>query len=602
MKLVNCQQIQQGLENLQRIVKLREYVLAFVFLALVTLGLHHSALNGFWRFDDGAHLLFAATYAPWQYFFLPSITILQSYANVAPYNAFFYDINLALFGMVPRWHYAHQIALLGCVAFATYRLVRLWQEPLIALMAALLFLAGLPTLYVAQQLMTGHYATGLLFTVLSLHCYTLSVRDGRFGMSLLGAGLYFLATTCKEVFVPLMLLLPFLPVGRLSERVKAMLPYIAVAIGYTAWRYAILGRLVGGYINVDMSHDEQLRQLFNIPLLLIGWAHSESSILSLTGQRGIKLAAFGGVVFIGFMASYRRRLSWAFILSAFTLLLLPLVPLTRFPGLNFADRYLFLVWWACAIFLAVLVSGFKSSRVERVLRLICFVFFVGVMLQAQRHEYRRIAPQLAMQDTLYRVALQGESTTAILLPPDRGYYKGVLSGARQASLQFFGVLINPVKLIVDGPSLCEFANAGYTIKSYDETCNCMKDVTHQLEESLARLNSFADGAVPGMPLNVVLSLDHQMLTWELGPYVDGNYSVLLDGMPTRLPAKGQISYVPSQPLRFRVQHEVKNGVIALSPQLDVNLAIHPSFAWSGVSEVVSQSCAAIEKSAPPKVN
>ena len=578
------------LDDFRRVIRRHENSGALIVLALAALALHHGALNGFWRFDDGAHLLFAATYAPWQYFLQPSITILQSYANVAPYNAFFYDVNLALFGMVPRWHYAHQIALLGAVAFATYRLIRLWQEPLIALLAAVLFLTGLPTLYVAQQLMTGHYATGLLFTVLSLHCYTLCVRDGSLRLNLLGAAFYLLATTCKEVFVPLVLLLPFLPVGSLQIRLRAALPYVAVAVAYTAWRYAILGRLVGGYVAVDISPVEQIRQLLTIPLLLAGWTKADDVVSFLERRSGLNLAVFAGVTLLGFLAAWRSRLSWMLIFASLALLVLPLVPLTRFPGLNAADRYLFLVWWACAALLAVFVSSFRKHGVEVPLRLACFAALTGLTLYAQRAEHERISPQLAMQDGLYQAALHLDNHTALLLPPDRSYYKTVLDGARQATRQFVNKSLEPAKLIVDSAALCAFAKAGDTILAYEESCNCMRDVTQNREESLGKLNSFADHAVSGQPLNAALFLDHQLLSWKFGPYEDGVYSVLLDGTLTKVPASGSISYASKLPLRFTIRHDAKDGIIAISPPLEFESASHKSFAWSGLSEAIRPSC------------
>ena len=578
------------LDDFRRVIRRHENSGALIVLALAALALHHGALNGFWRFDDGAHLLFAATYAPWQYFLQPSITILQSYANVAPYNAFFYDVNLALFGMVPRWHYAHQIALLGAVAFATYRLIRLWQEPLIALLAAVLFLTGLPTLYVAQQLMTGHYATGLLFTVLSLHCYTLCVRDGSLRLNLLGAAFYLLATTCKEVFVPLVLLLPFLPVGSLQIRLRAALPYVAVAVAYTAWRYAILGRLVGGYVAVDISPVEQIRQLLTIPLLLAGWTKADDVVSFLERRSGLNLAVFAGVTLLGFLAAWRSRLSWMLIFASLALLVLPLVPLTRFPGLNAADRYLFLVWWACAVLLAVFVSSFRKHGVEVPLRLACFAALTGLTLYAQRAEHERISPQLAMQDGLYQAALHLDNHTALLLPPDRSYYKTVLDGARQATRQLVNKSLEPAKLIVDSAALCAFAKAGNTILAYEESCNCMRDVTQNREESLGKLNSFADHAVSGQPLNAALFLDHQLLSWKFGPYEDGVYSVLLDGTLTKVPASGSISYASKLPLRFTIRHDAKDGIIAISPPLEFESASHKSFAWSGLSEAIRPSC------------
>lgn len=68
-----------------------------VFLAVLCLGLHHNALSGGWRYDDGTHLYFAALYSPWQYFFVPEIMREQSWANFTPWNAFFYEIGLPFF-------------------------------------------------------------------------------------------------------------------------------------------------------------------------------------------------------------------------------------------------------------------------------------------------------------------------------------------------------------------------------------------------------------------------------------------------------------------------------------------------------------------------
>jgi hypothetical protein len=37
-------------------------------ILLVTMGiLHGMALDGYWRYDDGAHLIFAINYSPWEY-------------------------------------------------------------------------------------------------------------------------------------------------------------------------------------------------------------------------------------------------------------------------------------------------------------------------------------------------------------------------------------------------------------------------------------------------------------------------------------------------------------------------------------------------------
>ena len=73
-----------------------EYLCAALLLSAITLLAHGPSLQGFWRWDDGAHLSYAAHYAPWQYFFEPLVAQGHSSANVAPWNLLFYDINLSL--------------------------------------------------------------------------------------------------------------------------------------------------------------------------------------------------------------------------------------------------------------------------------------------------------------------------------------------------------------------------------------------------------------------------------------------------------------------------------------------------------------------------
>lgn len=86
--------------------------LVLFLLISVALVMHSSALDNFWRFDDGWLLGFASCYAPWEYFFVLAVTREISYAFVTPWHPLIYDINLALFGLNPVGHYAHQLSAL----------------------------------------------------------------------------------------------------------------------------------------------------------------------------------------------------------------------------------------------------------------------------------------------------------------------------------------------------------------------------------------------------------------------------------------------------------------------------------------------------------
>jgi hypothetical protein len=572
------------------VVKRHDSTFAFVFLLLLAFALHKSALNGFWRFDDGVHLAFAAQYSPWEYFLHPSVMLLQSYANVTPYNALFYEINLAIFGMKPSWHYAHQIVILALIAFSTYRLLRLWQGPLTSSLAAVLFLGGLPTMQVAQQLMTGHYATGLLFTVLSLHSFYWGVSNKQILFVWIGAALYLLATTCKEVYVPLLLILPFIPVGNLRDRLRASLPYLGVAVLYSAWRYIVLGQFIGGYLVRSVDNWERILQIVSIPILMAGWQKGYNLADYLFDRNGLYAIAGLLVLILVALASHRRRLSWILIGVTLPLILLPLIPLTQNPEIREADRYLFLAWWVSSVFLAILIGCLKNSRFEYVFKFSCAVGLIAIIFHLQLIEHRRITPRLEMQDTLYKTVMRLDNDTALIPPHPRNDYMLVLAGAHQAASLLLAGINGTVKFAVDKSSLCEYTKQGNTILAFDETCNCMKDVTQQPYASLGKLLDRELGSIAGVPLSAKLVLNNRTMHWELGPYVDGVFSIIIGGTPNEVPAKGEIPWPRKELMQFKVRHVSLDGRVAVSPVLNFNPNEQKDFNWQGNSTKITLTC------------
>ena len=214
---------------------------AALLLLLVCFGLHRSALSGGWQFDDGAHLLMAAKYAPWQYFFVPEVMLESTYAHITPWNVFFYEMGLPFFGLNPVGHYVHLLLVLWGGAYATFFLLGEWLPKPYALFGAVLFLAMPPVAGVAQMLMVGHYVYGLLFTVLALLAFNRAVLTGQTRYALLTAGLYALACLCKELYVPLPAVLLFLPVKTWQLRLRSLLGVAVVAVAYVGFRWWVLG-------------------------------------------------------------------------------------------------------------------------------------------------------------------------------------------------------------------------------------------------------------------------------------------------------------------------------------------------------------------------
>lgn len=561
-----------------------ERFLANAALCIFALALHQSALGGFWRFDDGYHLEFAAKYAPWQYYFQPSVTVLQSNANVTPYNALFYDINLSLFGMSPQGHYAHMIFLLALIACATYHLIRLWQSPAISLLAAGLFLAGIPTLYVGQQLMTGHYVMGLLLTILCLYSFTQGVRHRHYGLNLLGAVFYLGATTCKEIYVPIVLFLFAVPVGDIRERIKALLPYLGVAIFYTIWRFLILGQFTGGYVAVGMDWTERIRHLAGVPFLLVGWTRGKSDYVTFITSLPT-FSYFGlilSLIITGF-SIYRKQMSWLLIFTATSLLILPLVPLASAPGLNAADRYLFFPWWACSVLIAVLIANLQDVGYERYFKWTCAFFVISSLLIVRQFALPQIYKELARQDILYRTIINMDNNSAFLPPQDREYFTNVLSAGRRAASLLIDASIAPAKIVTSRNALCQYSDSGLRIFMLNVNCNCITDITSKVDENLLQFDVIDDGAIEGVALTGTFTLQDKVITWKLGPYIDGNYSIFLDGPLTAVPPKGSYTLSGIGPMKFKIRHDSPNGRIAISPIIEFDPIKNKTLSWSGQS-------------------
>ena len=580
----------ESIKNLKKIIEIiqrKENALAFSSLIILAFIIHHSAMNGFWRFDDGAHLKFVALYSPWQYFFIPSVMLEQSYAHITPYNVLFYEINLALFGMESRWYYAHQILILGATAFATYRLIRLWQDFIAALLAAILFLLGLPTLYVAQQLMTGHYSTGLLFSVISLYYFSLGIRQEKKKLIFGGALFYFLATLCKELYVPLVLLLPFIPVGDVKKRIKAALPFVVIAAFYMLWRYVVLGQLIGGYVATPVSLLDRFYQIASIPLLLLGWRPNLNKADYIMSHGSIHLLNILVILGLMVIANYRKRLNWIFIGTSFILIIIPLWPLAGH-AINEANRYLFFVWWSCAVLIGVLSGSVKNMGRELLVKIASSISLCAILFFTQLSEFQQISLEISRYDTLSRTAVDMNNSTALIVPLRYGF----ILGARRAVdiLRQQDDTQKSAKFILDKNSFCESVQKKFSILELNEECNCIKDVTHQWKMSLEKLLKYQAKSIPHVPLSVDMTFRDKWLQVDFGMYKDGIDFIFLGEEPIHFPKNFRIRWPGNKALHFRIARQSPDGSLAVSPILEFDMTKNAEFHWEGVSIVERVSC------------
>lgn len=207
----------------------------------VFLALNAGALGGWWMRDDPCLVGSALRGGLLAHFFRPEVWRSLSGSVLMPWQTFSLGADAKVFGLVPRAFYGHQLLAFAVLIVAAYVLLRRRTSALAASAAVTIFAASAPSYAVARQLMNRHYLEGTIFFLAALALYAGAVRRERLRWACGGALLYLLAAAAKEVFVPLVAVLPLLPVGAWRERLRQAVPYAAAALLYAPWRLYMLG-------------------------------------------------------------------------------------------------------------------------------------------------------------------------------------------------------------------------------------------------------------------------------------------------------------------------------------------------------------------------
>lgn len=465
------------LSRLSLILTRRIWLIPLI-LAAVTLVMHHGALNSFWRFDDGGHLAFASCYAPWEYFFVPAITQEFSYANFTPWNPLTYDINLALFGLNPFWHYAHQLVSLWLAACLIFLLLRLWVDCGWAVFGAVLFLIGAPTVHIAQELRTSHYLEGLIFSCIAIYGFVRAIRsDGKHWLSISVVS-YLLACTCKEIYVPIPILLLALPEGNLKKRFHFLLPFLVVTLLYLCWRAIVLGTVVGGY----QQDSSTVHFVSYLSTILLAYVKLPSLLFCHNFLGYLALAALATLLLLN-----TSRRDWLLVLVAAGVLLLPLAPLTMSPGISGPDRYLFALWVVIALGVTIL-AGRDGGYLARSL-CVALAGLIGVAaIQASRAEAKILTTSARSFEALYHFAFTHTPNDVILpsldIPWDHAQfiYSGLLKAASNC-----GVPKPHPKLLSSVEAITAIDPKKVYFYRYDAGCLCVKDISSSIPEILSSL-------------------------------------------------------------------------------------------------------------------
>jgi hypothetical protein len=547
---------------------------ATVFLAATTYILHKSALSGYWRYDDGVHLVFAVSYAPWQYFFMPEITRLQS-ANqfFTPWNAFFYDINLWVFGLNPKGFYAHQLIMLWLSSVATFFFLRLWVSAAWALFGAILFLSNAATVHIAQELMTGHYAAGLLFAILSLYGYVRSLREQSWRPALIGASFYLLALMCKEIYFPVFVFLLFLPEGQMRSRLRFFLPYCLVALVYIPWRSIVLKGNLGGYnpefiTNISFSEIWQIiKTFFHLPQILLGGGAVAYAILL-----AVSLAYF-----------YKNRSKVPVFIVGFVLVLSPLAPLWR--NLSYIERFHFFFWWSFSIYFAILLSTWKTPKP---IRCLLAILILALSLETSHREMYLADGSKAVRDCHDAASkfILNSNSQQVLYDTVNVWYplSNVVSRLVKAEKILYPFSPHRAFITSDPESLDSFMLNNLTVWGYNDQCRCIENITARLPSVILdyRKNQFEK------PLLLNIKYEQNTVFWEVGPYNDGIYEIIeittdnsASSYVQPLPSiKGAVAFDIYKKINFYLRYRSPHGWITRSPIFHYEPVSDPVLTWS----------------------
>lgn len=539
----------------------REWLI-WLALLLWLLLLHAHALAGWWRWDDPAHLFFVTQFTPSAYFLIPEVWREISPANFTPLLSLSFQADYTLFGLNPAGFYLHQLLVLWLTAGMTFMLLRLWLPPLWAGLAAALFLAGVPVLFVAHQLMTRHYAEGLLLTTLALYLFVRALRSRRHGktVALAAAFCYLLAVLAKEVYTPLVVLLPFLHEGTLRRRLSLWLPFVAVATVYTFWRTAMLGSTGGYGVLPGIDPQVALMQLASVPLILggPGWQGPVA-----VGIAATSLAA--AVLWRRQTPAQKRLRRGHAILLVFlcsVLVLVPLIPLAAWPGIHTPDRYLFLPWWTLTV---GTVWGLAQLRGK--LQWLALSLFVTLLALTLLHMHRvagQLDASIAEKEVQGHFIWQADDQQIIWLSSlmalsfwDYQY----LAQLKQAH----GKGSSPMAVSDEIQIATRQADGDLPIWRYDPYCLCMQDVSALVPDWL---DNWKGRLRPDLPLDVETHLSGRNVSWQFGPHEAGQYAIIgpsIGKIP--LPEQGQLrANINLEGVRLR--YDSPEGWIRYSEALD----------------------------------
>lgn len=245
--------------------------LALGLLLLLFGTVYHQVLEAWWTYDDPHILYYVDAKGPLVGFYDPN----EKYNFYTPLQTASWWLDYQLFGIEPQGFYWHHVFSMSIVIVLAYMVCNLFFAPFISTAVVSLFIVAVPTVEMVHYLMVRHYIEGLAFALLSTWLYVFAINRTCWHFALLGSVIYFLAAISKELYVPLVVALIWLPVGNLPIRIRYLLPYVFFAVLYTLIRLYMLGySTFSTYNPVSLDNSTGWQDIVFFPVTLsniMGW-------------------------------------------------------------------------------------------------------------------------------------------------------------------------------------------------------------------------------------------------------------------------------------------------------------------------------------------
>ncbi len=465
-----------------------------------------------------------------------------------PEIALSFGLDRTLFGLRPTAWYAHQILALSCVVVLLYLVLRRGVGRPAAVLGAGLLAAGPFSPPLVASLWTRHYVEGLLLSLLAaLLWISGSAGTGRL-RAICVAGLYLAATTAKEVFVPLPLLLVALPVRPFKERLRRGIPLLFAFVLYVVWRQWMLRGYAGAYEAGALRPADVPRRLALVLRELVLSAGGGAPIL------------FAAAVAAGLLALLLRRAGVPRLVWISLLVLGPVVPVAR----GIEPRYLLVP--AAALTAAVAFAaddGVRRGGAVAAGTGAVVLLAAGAMLVAGMCVRRETASQSRRSRAeglfFYEVSRPGD---VLLKPVESAWYFDGLRWMRENVLRRG----EPGDVFYDEFRLCGPDRPGERVFTFDAAAGAVT-APPDLVSRIRR--AFCGRVRADAPLSAALRYRGTVLSWELGPYPAGAYSLLSGESLARTdcPRKGSLQIVLRGDVPLSIRYESPEGWLAYSPPL-----------------------------------